>query len=121
MKLQKGQKIWIVFPTYSRNEATRGAEATVVKAGSKYATVAISTGKEYRFKRTVWEERYDNREVDSCNYFATIYESEAAWLESAKQDRMRSKFQDFCYSRPAHILTIEKIEKILEILEIKVD
>jgi len=121
MKLEKDQKVWVVPPVYRNLESSRGEVATVIKAGSKYVTVETEAGRTYKFNRIVWEKPFDNGEVDGSNYFAKIYESQASWRELLRQHKVRETFQSFCYGRPAFNIPIEKIEKILEILEIKVE
>lgn len=122
MKLQKGQKVWLVFPAYSPNECPRCEEAEVVKASSKWATVTASGYRSYVFKRTIWEKEYDNRSNSDTNYPATLYESESAWNEERRKGRIRNAMAEFCRSFIYNKnISTEQIEKILEILEIKVD
>lgn len=123
MKLEKGQRVWVVFPNYSRKDPPEGTWATITKAGSKYATALTDVfSREFKFNRVVWENKYHNRSITETNYPALIYESEVAWIEEKRQSNLRDKFNRFCrdfqYNRT---LPIEKIEKILEIFEIKVE
>lgn len=124
MKLEKGQRVWLMFPSYSHKGPSEGTWATIIKAGSKYATALTDIfGREYKFNRVVWEKQYDNRSISETNYAATIYESESVWLEEKRQSSLRNKFRsifgDCWYNNNS--LPIDKIEKILEILEIKVE
>lgn len=123
MKLEKGQRVWVVFPNYSRKDPPEGTWATIIKAGSKYATALTDTfSREFKFNRVVFEQNYHNRSIIETNYHALIYESEAAWLEERRQSNLRDKFNRFCHDfQYNRTLPIEKIEKILEILEIKAD
>jgi hypothetical protein len=123
MKLEKDQRVWVVFPNYSKNYPSEGTWATIIKAGSKYATALTDVfGREFKFNRVVFEQNYHNRSITETNYPALIYESEAAWLEERRQNNLRDKFNRFCHDfQYNRTLPIEKIEKILEILEIKAD
>ncbi len=123
MKLKKDQRVWVVFPNYSHKDPSEGTWATITKAGPKYATALTDVfSREFKFNRVVWEKQYDNRSISESNYPATLYESKSVWLEKLRVGKLYEKFRRFCRDFQYNSsLPIEKIEKILEILEIKAE